>query len=63
MHSKEQIYEVEVDNYGIIQYLVFDQDKLPLPNSYDMELSSIEATPAEKPRREQPSVISYAPVW
>ena len=26
-----------------IQYLVFDKDKLPLPDSYDMELSSIEA--------------------
>lgn len=26
-----------------IQYLVFDKDKLPLPDSYDISLSSIEA--------------------
>lgn len=28
---------------AFIQYLVFEKDKLPLPDSYDMELSAIEA--------------------
>lgn len=28
---------------AFIQYLIFDNDKLPLPDSYDMKLSSVEA--------------------
>ena len=36
-----------------LQYLVFNQEKLPLPDSYDLDLSDVEADSGGETEREQ----------
>lgn len=43
LHSSGQILEVEVGSVAYIQYLNIDGADLPLPTSYDVELTDVEA--------------------
>ena len=42
-HSREQISEVEEGRMAYMQYLVFNGNNLPLPDSYSVDLADVEA--------------------
>ena len=43
MPSRGQILEAEEDKMAFMQYLTFNGTDLPLPDSYDIDLSDVEA--------------------
>jgi hypothetical protein len=43
MPSRGQILEAEVGKMAFIQYLKFGYENLPLPDSYDLDLTDVEA--------------------